>query len=159
MGQYKECINYLEKFFNMLHSLGLAVMQDYYTSKGYKIGIEYKAPPETTALLMRKTFDVKFNEEIEMFGLLSILIKSIERRMFNKSEARRTLNEFGISEEKLIKLLDILAEKGITGKYNILGADSNPLFLILSKEVLKDFIIQSLNEITLKIVKKKIRIN
>ena len=74
--------------------------------------------------------------------------------MFNKSEARRTLNEFGISEEKLIELLDILAEKGITGKYNILGADSNPLFLILSKEVLKDFIIQGLNEITLKIVKE-----
>ena len=79
--------------------------------------------------------------------------------MFNKSEARRTLNEFGISEEKLIKLLDKLAEKRITGKYNILGADSSPLFLILNKEALKDFIIQSLNEITLKIVKKKIRIN
>ena len=105
---------------------------------------------------MRKTFDVKFDEEIEMFGLLSILIKSIKSTMFNKSEAKRTLNEFGISEEKLIKLLDILAEKGITGKYNIIGADSSPLFLVLNKETLKDFIIQSLNEITLKIVKEKL---
>jgi hypothetical protein len=126
----------------VLHSLGLAVMQDYYTSKGYKIGIEYKAPPETTALLMRKTFDVKFDEEIEMFGLLSILIKSIKSRMFNKSEAKRTLNEFDISEEKLIKLLDKLAEKGITGKYNIIGADFSPPFLILNKEALKDFIVK-----------------
>jgi len=73
----------------MLHSLGLVIMQDYYTSKGYKIGIEYKAPPETTALLMRKTFDVKFDEEIEMFRLLSILIKNIKSRMFNKSEAKK----------------------------------------------------------------------
>jgi hypothetical protein len=156
MSQYKGCINYLEKFFNTLCGLGLAIMQDYYTSKGYKFGIEYKAPPETTALLMRKTFDIKFDEEIEMFGLLSILIKSIKSRMFNKSEAKRTLNEFGISEEKLIKLLDKLAEKGITGKYNILGADSSPPFLILNKEALKDFIIQGLNEITLKIVKEEI---
>jgi hypothetical protein len=51
---------------------------------------------------MRKTFDVKFDEEIEMFGLLSILIKSIKSRVFNKSEVKRTLNEFGISEEKLL---------------------------------------------------------
>jgi hypothetical protein len=156
MSQYKECINYLEKFFNTLCGLGLAIMQDYYTSSGHLIGKEYKAPPETTALLMRKTFDVKFDEEIEMFGLLSILIKSIKSRMFNKSEAKRTLNEFGISEEKLIKLLDKLAEKGITGKYNIIGADSSPPFLILNKEALKDFIMQGLNEITLKIIKEEI---
>ena len=59
-------------------------MQDYYTSKEYKIGIEYKAPPETTALLMRKTFDIKFNEEIEMFGLLSILIKILKAKCLIK---------------------------------------------------------------------------
>jgi len=62
--------------------------------------------------------------------------------MFNKSEAKRTLNDFGISEEKLIELLDILAEKGITGKYNIIGADFSPPFLILNKETLKDFIVK-----------------
>jgi hypothetical protein len=67
---------------------------------------------------------------------------------------KRTLNEFGIPEEKLIKLLDMLAEKGITGKYNILGADSNPPFLVLNKEAFKDFIIQGLNEIVLKIAKE-----
>jgi len=66
---------------------------------------------------------------------------------------KRTLNEFGISEEKLIKLLDMLAEKSITGKYNIIGADFSPPFLVLNKEALKDFIIQGLNEIVLKIVK------
>ena len=59
-------------------------------------------------------------------------------------------------EEKLIKLLDKLAEKGITGKYNIIWADFSLPFLILNKEALKDFIIQSLNEITLKIVKEKL---
>jgi hypothetical protein len=61
-----------------------------------------------------------------------------------------------VSEEKLIKLLNILAEKSITGKYNIIGADSSPPFLILNKEVPKDFIMQGLNEITLKIVKEEI---
>jgi len=49
--------------------------------------------------------------------------------VFNKSEARRTLNEFGISEEKLIKLLDKLAERSIIGKYNILELILIHLFL------------------------------
>ncbi|MEM2178804.1 MAG: hypothetical protein QW272_08315 [Candidatus Methanomethylicaceae archaeon] len=156
MSRYKECAAHIEKFFSMLCKLGLAIMQTYYTSSGHPIGNEYKAPPETTALLMRKTIDVKFNEEeIENFGLLSVLIKSIKSRMFSKGEAKETLSEFGISEEELIKLLDKLAKKGITGKYNILGADTSPPFLILNREEFENFIIQGLNEITLKIIKKE----
>ncbi|MEM2784079.1 MAG: hypothetical protein QXF09_04560, partial [Nitrososphaerota archaeon] len=105
ISQYKECATHIKKFFNILCDLGLAVLKTHTRGLSF-LGEEYKAPPETTYLLMEKVHDVKIDEEIEMFGLLSILIKSFRYKDFSKREAKRILNNFNIPEEKFIKLLD-----------------------------------------------------
>jgi len=132
MVQYPLVAQSVVELFETLVNHRVAMKLPAYDSRGYLIGEEYSAPPEVGDEMISLS-DVDVSAELGRFAAISIFLRRFSRD-FTKGRLESFARAFNISESEIEVALDAMAKEGLTSKYNRLGKNDSPPFMIMDRE-------------------------